>query len=344
MVQLRREAEADAERRYNAVSEPVRRARSNQFSQRMHEVVERRQTPSQLSLPGMKPTLMALRYPGLMTRAEAIANGLVMPIDSASVAASPRVPSVQAEPAGYRARPEEARLTGQAFQGVTLQEAIGDLPAPDGSERLQKILDSMPGGGAALRQSPQPKEARPERVAQGAPPPNKDTILRQLRAMASAPGTDAPPPPPEPARFRATPEEARLAGQMFRGAALQDAIGLPSGGSNNWRYQKILASLPGGGGGGAPPVVPPGGMFPAQAPLPSGRPRTGPVMAGSRFPGILGLGLASLGGIAGAVVQDENHLTPEVATSLALGAGGAGLLAAAALRAPADNYLIRRGR
>jgi hypothetical protein len=67
-------------------------------------------------------------------------------------------------------------------------------------------------------------------------------------------------------------------------------------------------------------------------------------MAGSRLPGILGLGLASLGGIAGAIVQDENHLTPEVATSLGLGLGGAGLLAAAALRAPADNYLIRRGR
>jgi hypothetical protein len=67
-------------------------------------------------------------------------------------------------------------------------------------------------------------------------------------------------------------------------------------------------------------------------------------MAGSRLPGILGLGLASLGGVAGAIVQDENHLTPEVATSLGLGLGGAGLLAAAALRAPADNYLIRGRR
>jgi len=269
MVQLRREAEAEAERRYNAVSEPVRRARSSQFSQRMHEVVERRQTPSQLSLPGIKPTLMALRYPGLMTQADAIASGLAMPMGSAP------------------------------------------LVSPWGGQQLELSL------GQSARQVA--ASAAPE--SKKAPPPRKDTVLRQLRAMASEPGPDLPPPAPEPVRFRVTPEEMRLAGQMF----------MPAG----------------SGGGGAPPVVPPGGMFPAQAPLPSGRPRTAQAMAGPRMAGIFGLGLATLGGIAGAIAQadtEDNVMSSEVATSAALGLGGAGLLGAAAMRAPADNYLIRRRR
>ena len=177
-----------------------------------------------------------------------------------------------------------------------------------------------------------------------AAPPREDTILGALRAMAGEQGPDLPPPASEPVRFRATPEEMRLAGEMSRRVALEEAIGLPVASSGSQRHQRILASLP-GGGGGAPPVVPPNGMMPAQAPLPSGRPRTGPVMAGSRFPGILGLGLATLGGIAGAIAQadaEDSVMSSEVAGSAALGLGGAGLLGLAAMRTPADAYLIRR--
>lgn len=275
MVQLRRQAEAEAERQYNdpygsgvPVSQEVKQARSEQFARRMQEVVERRQTPSQLSLPGVKPTLMALRYPGLMSRADAIANGLMMPVDPPP------------------------------------------LVSPWGGQQLELAL------GQESPQTANPPAARPARQGPATPPPRKDTILRSLRAVAREPIPAGPLPAPEPARFQANPEERRLAGQLFAS----------------------------GGGGGRPPAGPPSGSGSSQGPLPNGRPRTGVTMAGSRLPGILGLGLASLGGIAGAIVQDDNALTSEVTTSLGLGLGGAGLLAAAALRAPADNYLIRRER
>jgi hypothetical protein len=281
MAQLRREAEAEAERQHNdpygtgvPVSREVQRARGEQFARRMREVTERRQTPSQLALPGIKPTLMALRYPALMTRRQALANGLVLP-------------------------PEPAAAVDDG-SSVQLELPLAGPTREPGRPRAARPIKREP---ALVR-------PRPSR--------SSGAILDAIRAVASQPVVDEAPLTPEPVRFRASKEELRLAGQMFAPA----------------------------GGDGRPPAGPPPGIpaTPA-APLPSGRPRTGVTMAGSRLPGILGLGLASLGGIAGAMMQDDNALTSEVTTSLGLGLGGAGFLAAATLRSPAEAKAPwRRGR
>lgn len=205
-------------------------------------------------------------------------------------------------------------------------EEEGYTPA----EQAEILPRLMPGTGAEPRETKGiPRRIINPRQGPKAPPP-RQSVVGMMRGLRGMDFSGSPQAPAEPLRVSA--REAELMAQAFA----RDTRPLPS----SDLYKPLQAASSGGGGGGRPPAGPPPGTFGTAA-----APHTGVTMAGSRLVGMLGLGLASLGGIAGAMVQDENALTSEVTTSLGLGLGGAGFLAAATLRSPAEGKAPwRRGR
>jgi hypothetical protein len=212
---------------------------------------------------------------------------------------------------------EDAMRAAQAlYQRGRLERGIGPMGPENRAAVDYYTAQSALEQEVARRQGP-------------AVPPPRPSVVRLLREVAREAGPPVPPPPPEPLRFQPNEAEVRMAGEVFMPMANLDA------------YKEKPKGVSGGYG---PPMGPPPGGGPFVDQLPSGRPRTGATMAGPRLPGILGVGLASLGGIIGAVMQNEEAVTSEAVASAGLGLGGATLLTLAATRSPVDYLTPRRVR